>query len=132
MKGRNAEGAGRREEGRRKNYEGEGAWSEQLRRQKNCGMRNGTSEGTKCQRLRGLVALAETDLRSRRRGRTLQQTARGDCDGQTLATPSKIKPAAVAGFAKLSDDILKRHLGGGLTIDSDDLVTRLERCFRSW
>ena len=73
-----------------------------------------------------------TDLRSRRRGRTLQQTARGDCDGQTLATPSKIKPAAVAGFAKLSDDVLKRHLGGGLTIDSDDLVTGLERCFRSW
>ena len=66
-----------------------------------------------------------------RRGPTLQQTAGGDCDVQTLATPSKIKPAAFAGFAKLSDNLLDGHLAGGLTIDGGDLVTGLEACFRS-
>jgi hypothetical protein len=35
----------KKDEGRRKNYEGESIAE--------CGMRNGTSEGTKCQRLRG-------------------------------------------------------------------------------
>ena len=61
----------------------------------------------------------------------LQQTARGDCDAKRLATASKFKAAAIAGFAELSDDVFERHLGGGLTIDGGDVVTGLKRCFGS-
>jgi hypothetical protein len=60
--------------------------------------------------------------------RYLQQTACDDYDGQAFSTSRDIKSAAVGGLAEISYDLLERHLVGGLTIDGDDVVTRLERC----
>jgi hypothetical protein len=67
----------------------------------------------------------------RKNGRDLEQPALGDCEGERLAAAGKIKPAVLAGFAELSEDLIERHLRSGLTVDCGDFVTRLEPCFRS-